>query len=111
MAGQAGGCRSKGLPAAEGNELRFYAGALLRLPDQRPLSTRCLTDVVTRGHDNAATPTPSVSVAAVSLPLGYTAACFVERLYLKQRAGSTSAMRPMSAGLVQPTWGNQTVGQ
>ena len=36
FAGQAGGCRSKARHAAEGNERRFYAGALLRLLDQRP---------------------------------------------------------------------------
>jgi hypothetical protein len=32
LAGQAGGCHSKALHAAEANELRFYAGSLLRLP-------------------------------------------------------------------------------
>jgi hypothetical protein len=44
VAGQAGGCRSKALHAAEANELRYYAGSLLRLPDQRPLGTRCIID-------------------------------------------------------------------
>lgn len=32
------------LQAAYDNELRFYAGALLRLPDQRPLGTLCIID-------------------------------------------------------------------
>ena len=32
------------LQAANGHKLRFYAGALLRLPDQRPLGTLCVID-------------------------------------------------------------------
>jgi hypothetical protein len=44
LAGLAGGCRAKALPAAEVNELRCYAGSLQRLPDQHPRGTRCLLD-------------------------------------------------------------------
>ena len=35
---------SEALVAAQRNELRFYAGALLFLPDQRPLGTLCIID-------------------------------------------------------------------
>ncbi|GAA4041599.1 hypothetical protein GCM10022409_29510 [Hymenobacter glaciei] len=35
------------LHVAEGNELRFYAGSLLRLSDQRPLGTLCIIDPFT----------------------------------------------------------------
>jgi hypothetical protein len=44
LAGLAGGCHAKALYAAEANELRCYARSRQRLPDQRPLSTRCLID-------------------------------------------------------------------
>lgn len=35
---------SEALQAANANHVRFYAGALLRLPDQRPLGTLCVID-------------------------------------------------------------------
>ena len=42
LAGLAGGCRSKALHTTEANALRFYAGLLLRLPNQHSLGTHCL---------------------------------------------------------------------
>ena len=39
---------AEALRAAEQNNVRFYAGALLLLPDQRPLGTLCLIDRMPR---------------------------------------------------------------
>jgi hypothetical protein len=66
FAGPAGGCRSKALHAAEGNALRCYAGSLLRLPDHRPLGTRCLIDRRPRTFPAAAQRVPDRLAALVS---------------------------------------------
>ena len=61
--------------AAENNELRFYAGALLRLPDQRALGTLCIIDRQPRTFSAAEQQLLDHLAALVSRAIGVRHAC------------------------------------
>jgi hypothetical protein len=93
FAGPAGGCRAKALHAAEGNALRCYAGALLRLPDQRPLGTRCLLDCRPRTFTAAAQRVPDRLAALVSQAIAGRLTCLAQRRAVGPGSGRKSAPR------------------
>ncbi|SFP85690.1 GAF domain-containing protein [Hymenobacter arizonensis] len=66
---------TEALHAAESNELRFYAGALLRLPDQRPLGTLCIIDRQPRTFSAAEQQGLDHLAALVSQAIGVRLAC------------------------------------
>ena len=78
VAGQAGGCRSKALHAAEANELGFYAKSLLRLPNQRPLGTRCLIDCRPRTFTAAEQRMLDLLAALVSQAIALRLTCLAQ---------------------------------
>ena len=63
------------LHAAEANELRFYAGALLRLPNERPLGTLCIIDRQPRPFSAAEQQVLDHLAALVSQTLAVRLAC------------------------------------
>ena len=63
------------LHAADGNDLRFYAGALLRLPDQRPLGTLCIIDRQPRTFSTTEQQVLDHLAALVSQTLAVRLAC------------------------------------
>jgi hypothetical protein len=93
-----GGCRANALPA-EADELCFYAGSLRRLPDQRPLGTRCLIDRRPRTSTSAAQQVLDLLAALISQDIA-------RRLtYLAQpRAAPSRGIKP--APSYRTSWAN-----
>ena len=70
--------RPEALHAAEGNDLRFYAGALLLLPDQRSLGTLCIIDRQPRIFSAAEQQVLNCLASLVSQALAARLACLAQ---------------------------------